>query len=98
MVSRDFSKKHCFGSEGNATIRVGEDRTCDVVKFKFDVTGTRYVMGSGWKQFAQRHNLEAGDCCIFEMIQREPVSFKIILTRSKDIPSLLQGFYLFIIN
>jgi hypothetical protein len=70
----------------NATIRrVGEDRTWSV-KLNFDQRKSHFEMTTGWKSFAQEHNLQVGDVCKFEMTQREPLSFTITITPSTKEP------------
>lgn len=78
MMPCEFSKKHLYRLEGSATVVVGEDLTSTWdVSFKFEYAGKRTRICHGWKSFCQDNNLKVGDACIFEMLKRDPVTFKV---------------------
>lgn len=91
VLPSDFSRKYLYGLEGIATIIIGKDLTSTwEVNFKFDYSKERARFGSGWKLFCEVNNLQVGDGCVFEMMKRNPVTFKIHIKPSSG---QLQGFF-----
>lgn len=94
-MPRWFSKKYRNELEGTtAAINcVGEERTWKM-KLKLDAAKGNFALTSGWKSFSQKHDLQVGDYCKFEMTQLKPVAFIVTITRAKDEPhpDKFQGF------
>lgn len=79
--------------QGNATIRsVGEDRTWHVT-LMLEARNGCFTMRTGWSSFAQKHNLQVGDVCKFELTQCKPLSFTVtIISATKEpCPKQFQG-------
>ncbi|KAK7256211.1 hypothetical protein RIF29_29649 [Crotalaria pallida] len=47
-------------------------------------TGTKVEISAGWKPFAMDNNLKVGDVCIFELIDRTKLTFKVFIIRETD--------------
>ncbi|XP_037493189.1 B3 domain-containing transcription factor VRN1 isoform X1 [Jatropha curcas] len=49
-------------------------------------------LGNGWREFSEENNLEVGDICVFELIIRTKITFKVVILRdskrSSSSPSL----------
>ncbi|OIW01329.1 hypothetical protein TanjilG_10490 [Lupinus angustifolius] len=46
--------------------------------------GSKFEFRSGWKQFSEDNNLEVGDVCIFELIDRTKLAFQVCIFRVSD--------------
>ncbi|KAJ1440366.1 DNA-binding barrel domain superfamily [Sesbania bispinosa] len=93
MVPCEFSRKYLKDLEGITIIQVdGDENRCgNRVSFKFCDPEKRTRFSTGWKLFTHKYNLQAGDCCIFEMTQQAPpLSFKVTIIRAKELPSFMQ--------
>ncbi|TYH37960.1 hypothetical protein ES332_D12G077100v1 [Gossypium tomentosum] len=73
-----FVKRHLDEEKEEAILRVSDGRTW-VVKFTVKVfTGGQHKAEfSTWRAFARDNNLEVGDVCVFELINRHENSFKV---------------------
>ncbi|KAF1884001.1 hypothetical protein Lal_00012961 [Lupinus albus] len=60
--------------------RVWPTRYC----IRGDCDRTRFELSSGWKQFCKDNNLEVGDVCIFELIDRTKLAFQVCIFRETD--------------
>jgi len=101
VIPSDFSRAHLNKFKGIANLRVGEDKTMKV-NVNFEDNNRRSVLTIGWKSFNQKYNLQVGDKCKFVMTQREPLSFTVTITPSREQSSSeklkSQGFSFFVIK
>lgn len=49
------------------------------VNFKYDITRG---FQNGWSVFARESNLKVGDLCVFEMINRNELTFEVVFFRA----------------
>lgn len=71
----------------DATLYVSRGRTWTVM-LNVSAVGTKSVRVSilkrGWKEFAEDNKLKVGDVCIFELISKNEMIFKVTINRDGD--------------
>ncbi|KAI4357089.1 hypothetical protein L6164_001060 [Bauhinia variegata] len=50
-------------------------------------TRKRFELSTGWKAFAKANNLNLGDVCVFELIHRTEIAFRVSIFRDSDCPN-----------
>lgn len=64
------------------------------VGYKVIVQSDRGICGAflfKWKAFAEKNNIEVGDVCVFQLIDRTKLSFKVIIYQNDDSPDCFQS-------
>ncbi|KAK8717525.1 hypothetical protein V6N13_044790 [Hibiscus sabdariffa] len=77
-VPYKFVKRYLDEEKDEAILQVADGRTW-IVKFAVKVVtgGQHKAEFSSWRSFAKDNNLEVGDVCVFELINRHENSFKV---------------------
>ncbi|GMN29828.1 hypothetical protein TIFTF001_002581 [Ficus carica] len=99
VLPKDFWLEHLYDKTGDvesqkyknvfddATLYVSRGRTWTVM-LNVSAVGTKSVRVSflkrGWKEFAEDNNLKVGDVCIFELISKNEMIFKVTINREGD--------------
>ena len=84
-VPLDFAERY-IKNEGDALLSVPNGRSWSA-QFKIRTlrTGKHAAEIYGcWKDFAWDNNLQVGDVCIFELLDRTEISFQVSITRVVD--------------
>ncbi|KAK6258455.1 hypothetical protein SCA6_012929 [Theobroma cacao] len=74
-----FAKRHVDEKEDRVILQVSDGRRW-IVKFSVKVTNSgqrKARFYDTWRAFAQDNNLEVGDVCVFELINRDETSFEV---------------------
>ncbi|KAI4357078.1 hypothetical protein L6164_001049 [Bauhinia variegata] len=50
-------------------------------------TRKRFELSTGWKAFAKANNLNLGDVCVFELIHRTEIAFRVSIFQDSDRPN-----------
>ncbi|CAJ2664498.1 unnamed protein product [Trifolium pratense] len=82
-IPTEFSIEHLNNFYGIATLFVGEEMAMEV-NMRFNNKNKASFIGTGWKLFSEKYNLQVDDVCKFVMTQREPLFFTIIINRATN--------------
>ncbi|XVE82718.1 hypothetical protein DITRI_Ditri16bG0028500 [Diplodiscus trichospermus] len=91
-----FAKKYIDENKDQVTLQVSDGRTW-TVKFAVNVVSSgqhKAKFHHYWKSFAWDNNLQVGDVCVFELINRSKTSFKVSIfpaAPDDNVPLLPQG-------
>ncbi|KAI4299743.1 hypothetical protein L6164_033172 [Bauhinia variegata] len=76
----DLEKKR-----GIVTLQVLDGREWSIT-FVIRINGRRpkFELSNGWKAFARANNLNLGDVCVFELINKTEIAFRVSIFRDSD--------------
>ncbi|XP_010052027.2 B3 domain-containing transcription factor VRN1 [Eucalyptus grandis] len=77
-IPREFFIKHVQKNKQIATLRYS-DRSWQVKLRTHEHTA---CLSTGWSSFARENDLLVGDCCVFELIDRDDIVFRVSIFRS----------------
>ncbi|KAL3741463.1 hypothetical protein ACJRO7_017012 [Eucalyptus globulus] len=80
-IPRDFFIKHVQKNKQIATLRYS-DRLWQVKLRSYEHTA---CLSFGWSSFSRETGLLVGDCCVFELIDRDDIVFRVSIFRSDGV-------------
>jgi len=94
MITEEEEMKHA-----SVTLWTSEER-CWLVHFQRNNASGQINLTTGWIHFAEDHDLQLGDLCVFEKIEKTGISFRVFISKTPEEESNSRKFpvYWFFLN
>lgn len=82
-IPRDFTTEFLKENLGDITLCTSEGKTWPANYWRYISCNkyTKAILYNGWREFRQDNKLEAGDVCVFELINRTEMLLKVVIYR-----------------
>ncbi|XVF59517.1 hypothetical protein PTKIN_Ptkin07bG0282200 [Pterospermum kingtungense] len=85
-VPRDFTTKYLKENSGDITLCTSDGKTWPASYFRYISCNkyTKAILYNGWREFMRDNKLEAGDVCVFELINQTEILLKVVIFRVSE--------------
>ncbi|KAM7251443.1 hypothetical protein ACFE04_023326 [Oxalis oulophora] len=84
-VPLPFAEEYFPGTEGDITLQVDGDTKTWSLKYKVYTEQRRCQISNGWRRFVNDNKLQLNDLCVFELINKDPLTLKISIFRETEL-------------
>ncbi|KAM7255466.1 hypothetical protein ACFE04_026168 [Oxalis oulophora] len=80
-----FTEEYFPGTEGDITLQVDGDTKTWSMKYKVYTEQRRCQISNGWGRFVKDNKLQLNDLCVFELINKDPLTLKIFIFHETEL-------------
>ncbi|XVF15647.1 hypothetical protein REPUB_Repub09cG0172500 [Reevesia pubescens] len=84
-IPKDFTTKFLKNNSGDITLTMdGKTWSANYFRYVSVEKYTKAILYNGWREFMQDNKLEAGDLCVFELIEQTKILLKVVIYRVSE--------------